>query len=76
MSTTVRESGGDDRNRDAGGRSGTWRGSTGGPRGGGIDTSRYNYDIFSNTFYDFVSVSIWAPDPLYLVFVLRSSSDH
>ena len=31
--------------------------------GGGVKTFRYNYGIFSNTFYDFVSISIWAPVP-------------
>ena len=37
--------------------------SVGGPRRGGVKTFKYNYGIFSNTFYDFVSTSIWASNP-------------
>ena len=63
VSTQVGESRGNYRDRDAGGRGGTQRGSTGGPQGGGIETSRYTYGVFSNTSYDFISISNWVPDP-------------
>ena len=34
-----------------------------GPKGEVFKTFRYTCGIFSNTFYDFVSMGIWAPDP-------------